>query len=107
MEYIISKDKFTNEEDTKLSSLIQDWLDEGKQIDGTDYLNQKEYFSGGRVTLSQTYAYYFPVAFSLADVIQEYNLSYFLKKSPRLIKCGVGISPEIDGRIEVWVFYTS
>lgn len=72
---------------------MQGWIDEGKIVDGFDYIQDSGYLGKGKVTMSATYVTFLPPGPSLADAIQFYDLSFFVKNRKGLKKLGVGISP--------------
>lgn len=97
--YIRLRDKFAKKEDPVLTKLIQEWLNDHRDIDGVDYLFINKYFKTGKIKVLPTYVSVFPPTPSLADSIHTTDISYFIKNRKELTNLGVGIGTVSDGKV--------
>ena len=70
---------------------MQDWLAEGKQVEGHQYLTDKGFFIPGKMALSSTFISLFPPTPALQSIFEEFDLSYFVRNREQFKSLGVGV----------------
>ena len=64
-------------------------------------------FVPGEMSLYGLYRSFYPPGPSLSDYIEQYDLSAFVRNQPTLKYVGIGVTGLNNGKVEIWIYYTS